>query len=593
MSGEGSRSTRFAPRNARWAHNHQVTWLADGGAPEDFAAFRQQSSPVPPPYGNGNGHNGNGHNGNGNGNGHNGNGHGKKLSVTISEGERERLKAEVVYWGLQQAQQGRMLSEEQLQAEFDRRVRSAELLLGDLEVDLQHEYDRVRAAEQMLRDREEWQQQARFAQAEPRPTFRDSRPTFQEPHQGYQEPRPTFRDSRPHFEEARRTFQAEPMAQPEPPSKPSKGWMPPKPGVSRRGALKLIGLLGLQGAAAAATIKVMDQRANDAAQAAANSGVPAGVLAAGGANAVDGSADTDPLQVNQPVLAANFNKGASLYAPFPGALTNPDPARLALLRPPPALPAQAGRVRQFNLKVTEQVIDIAKGVKWFGWMYNGTIPGPVIRVTQGDTVHVTLDNSAATHPHSVHFHSVHAGPQDGVFQIIPAGGKGTYSFTAEPFGVFPYHCHIAPFDQHVARGLYGTLIIDPPTPRPAANEMVMLLNGFDLQFSKNNDVYSVNGLPGYYQDHPIPLKIGQLNRVYIVNMTEFDAVNSFHLHGNLFNYIPSGTSLKPSFLNDVVHLGIADRGIAEFSYKLPGQFLFHAHQTELSMKGWSGIFNVT
>src|SRR5437879_3866968 len=138
MSGEGSRSTRFAPRNARWAHNHRVTWLADGGASEDLAVFKQQFSPPPPygsspppygaspppygtsspPYGTssppyGNGH-GNGHtngNGNGHGNGHtngNGNGHGRTLNVSISDGERERLKAEVVYWGLQQSQQGRM-----------------------------------------------------------------------------------------------------------------------------------------------------------------------------------------------------------------------------------------------------------------------------------------------------------------------------------------------------------------------------------------------------------------------------------------------------------------------------------------------------
>ena len=96
-----------------------------------------------------------------------------------------------------------------------------------------------------------------------------------------------------------------------------------------------------------------------------------------------------------------------------------------MLHPPPALPATAGRVREFSLTVTEKTIDLAKGIKWSGWMYNGTIPGPVIRVTQGDTVHVTLNNSAAKHPHSLHFHSVHAGTQDGVFQIIPAGGKGS------------------------------------------------------------------------------------------------------------------------------------------------------------------------
>ena len=137
------------------------------------------------------------------------------------------------------------------------------------------------------------------------------------------------------------------------------------------------------------------------------------------------------------------------------------------------------------------------------------------------------------------------------------------------------------------------MIIDPPTPRPPANEMLCLVNGYDLNFDQGNEIYSMNGLPGYYEEHPIPLRIGQLNRIYFVNMTEFDSVNSFHLHGNMFNYIPLGTSLKPSYLTDVVHLGIADRGILEFAYKFPGQYLFHAHQTELSIKGWSGIFNVT
>src|SRR5207237_6106918 len=214
MSGEGSRSTRFAARNARWAHNQRVTWLADGGASEDLAVFRQQ--PGSPPYEHGNGHNGHASGENGNGNGH-----GRKLTVSLSEGERERLKAEVVYWGFQQAQRGHMLSEDQLQAEFDRRLRAAELVLGDLEVDLQQEYDRLLSAEQLFRDREERHQQARFARAEPEAP------------------------------QAPRTFEARPVRQPEPPASPMKPerWMP-KPAVSRRNALKLIGLLGLQGAAA-------------------------------------------------------------------------------------------------------------------------------------------------------------------------------------------------------------------------------------------------------------------------------------------------------------------------------------------------------
>ena len=76
-------------------------------------------------------------------------------------------------------------------------------------------------------------------------------------------------------------------------------------------------------------------------------------------------------------------------------------------------------------------------------------------------------------------------------------------------------------------------------------------------------------------------------------MTEFDPVNSLHLHANMFNYYPAGTSLTPTVLTDVVHLGIADRGILEFSYKSPGAYMFHAHQTELTVLGWKARFNVT
>src|SRR5207244_768502 len=146
------------------------------------------------------------------------------------------------------------------------RLHSAELLLGDLEVDVQQEYERLRAAEQLLRDRDERHQQARFTRPEPEVI------------------------------ERKRTIDARPIADLEPTSKPSKveRWMPQQ-AVSRRNALKLIGLLGLQGAAAVGTVKVMDQRATDAATQAASGGTPAAVLAAGGANPVDGSDDANPV----------------------------------------------------------------------------------------------------------------------------------------------------------------------------------------------------------------------------------------------------------------------------------------------------------
>src|SRR5207247_2722906 len=105
----------------------------------------------------------------------------------------------------------------------------------------------------------------------------------------------------------------------------------------------------------------------------------------------------------------------------------------------------------------------------------------------------------------------------------------------------PYRGHIEPLDQHVARGLYGMMIIDPPKPRPAAKELTMVLNGFDTNYDKANELYAVNGLPGYYHDNPVQLKVGQLVRVYLVNMTALDAVNSIALHANMRQRLPLTT----------------------------------------------------
>ncbi|MGH9984143.1 MAG: multicopper oxidase domain-containing protein, partial [Nitrososphaeraceae archaeon] len=84
----------------------------------------------------------------------------------------------------------------------------------------------------------------------------------------------------------------------------------------------------------------------------------------------------------------------------------------------------------------------------------------------------------------------------------------------------------------------------------------------------------------------------RLIRIYLVNMLEFDPLNNFHLHANMFNYYPSGTSLQPDELTDIISLNQAERGIMEFKYKYPGKYMFHAHKTEFAEKGWMGTFFV-
>ncbi len=280
--------------------------------------------------------------------------------------------------------------------------------------------------------------------------------------------------------------------------------------------------------------------------------------------------------------------------------------------------------RSFTLIVKEnQSIPIAdNGLKFDGaWTFNGTIPGPTMRVTEGDLVKITLINSVGNnHSHSLHLHSIHPSNMDGIEGeggAVAPGHNYTYKFVAQPYGVYPYHCHVTPIDQHINNGLYGAFIIDPKIPRPIMKEMVMLMNGYDLDYEKEgvgpnriptpeevkddmmpqafehkNEVYTVNGKAFDYMNHPIQLQKGVPYRIYLVNMLEFDPINNFHLHGNLFKYYPGGTSITPAFVNDIVALTQGDRGILEFKFDLPGRYMFHAHINEFSELGWMGFFDV-
>lgn len=249
------------------------------------------------------------------------------------------------------------------------------------------------------------------------------------------------------------------------------------------------------------------------------------------------------------------------------------------------------RAREFNLISYSSLIEVASGLQFPAWTLNGTVPGPTLRCVEGETVRIRYRNGDA-HPHTIHLHGIHPAGMDGVFEIVEPGQEFVYEFIAEPFGLFPYHCHVMPLSKHIAKGLYGTLIIDPKTPRPAAKEMVMVMNGFDVDFDGGNEFYTVNGIANYYTDYPIRLKVNEPARVYLVNMTEFDQINSFHLHANMFRYYPNGTMLTPTEFTDTVVLGQGQRGILEFSYKYPGRYLFHAHKSEFAELGWTGIIEV-
>ncbi len=247
--------------------------------------------------------------------------------------------------------------------------------------------------------------------------------------------------------------------------------------------------------------------------------------------------------------------------------------------------------REYELIAIDREIEIAPGVFFPAWTYNGQVPGPTLRATEGDRVRVTFLNQGS-HPHTIHFHGWHPPDMDGSLpshEVLP-GGRFVYEFDAEPFGMHLYHCHAAPLKRHIHKGLYGVFIVDPKTPRPPADELVMVMNGFDTNFDADNEVYAVNTVAHHFMHEPIRVEVGRLTRMYVVNLTEFDLINSLHLHGMFFDVFRTGTSLAASESTDTIMLCQGERAILETRFRYPGQFMFHAHQSEFAELGWMGMF---
>src|SRR5687767_13722603 len=184
-------------------------------------------------------------------------------------------------------------------------------------------------------------------------------------------------------------------------------------------------------------------------------------------------------------------------------------------------------VREWELVAEDLEIEVAPGVKYAAWAYNKRVPGPTLRAREGEKLRVRFIN-ASSHPHTIHFHGIHTARMDGVPGVgagnIDPGRETVYEFDAKPFGLHLYHCHSMPLADHIAKGLYGAFVIDPKEGRPSADELVMVMNGFDTNFDRSNEVYAVNSIAFAYQQKPIQVKRDELVRIYLVNALEFDLV---------------------------------------------------------------------
>ena len=277
--------------------------------------------------------------------------------------------------------------------------------------------------------------------------------------------------------------------------------------------------------------------------------------------------------------------------------------------PPPidpvAPPRSSATLHRVRIEMRHARIQIDSGVTYDAWTFGGRVPGPVIRVTQGDTVDFTLVNQAPM-PHSLDFHAAEIAPTRAYVNLMPHDSLH-YRFVARVPGAFMYHCGTAPVALHIANGMYGAIIVDPRGGRPPAREFVFVQSEFYTQTLADStraidwgklldlapDYVVFNGRAAEYAKHPIKVAVGERLRMYVVNAGP-NRWSAFHVVGAIFDRAYLDGSLAHP-LEGVQTVSVPVGGGAIFEARLvePGTYPFVSHAFADATKGAVGMFEAT
>jgi FtsP/CotA-like multicopper oxidase with cupredoxin domain len=234
--------------------------------------------------------------------------------------------------------------------------------------------------------------------------------------------------------------------------------------------------------------------------------------------------------------------------------------------------------RLITLVAQDVEIEIAPGKTIKMWTFNGTVPAPPLRFTEGENVSIKFINKTPI-PHTIHFHGNHDDKNDGVFPQIMPNESYTYNITAVPAGALMYHCHAYPTSLHIRMGMYGALIIDPKDkPLEPAREFVMVMSEYDSKdiMKFEAEYYPINGYADQYITNPLEVNHGELVRMYVINIGT-TIPYQFHLHSTTFKAYPSGLLSNEPIDAQTYPVGPGDAAIIEARWKYPGTYLFHSH----------------
>ncbi|HZK79091.1 MAG TPA: multicopper oxidase domain-containing protein [Gemmatimonadaceae bacterium] len=285
-------------------------------------------------------------------------------------------------------------------------------------------------------------------------------------------------------------------------------------------------------------------------------------------------------------------------------------------------PAADAGIKAFRIPIKDATIEIAKGVTYKGWTFGGTVPGPVVRVTQGDRVRIKVVNESPM-PHSIDFHAARI-PANVAYRMIMPGDSVSFEFVARDAGAFMVHCGTPPVTMHLMQGMYLPIIVDPEGGwgTKADKEFVLVQSEFyakdgeagaaateshgalgmpmepdwNAEQSKAARYVVFNGRAFQYKDSPLKVDVGDRVRFFVVNAgPNFDS--DFHIVGAIFDRVYPDGDPKHA-LSGVQTYGVPAGGGAVFETVFDkdasgeGLYPFVTHSFADAEKGAVGIIQV-
>jgi nitrite reductase (NO-forming) len=272
-------------------------------------------------------------------------------------------------------------------------------------------------------------------------------------------------------------------------------------------------------------------------------------------------------------------------------------------------PATPG-VHRVELRAVDRELEVAPGRREIRWTFGGVEPAPTLHGRVGDTFEITLINDASM-GHGIDFHAGALAP-DQPMRTLEPGERLVYRFTARRAGAWLYHCSTPPMTLHIANGMYGAVIIDPPglpaVDREYALVGAQLYTGAPDADAKTTairagqpDGWMFNGTAAQYMHAPLPARVGERVRVWVVNAGPGDSI-AFHVVGTQFDTVYKegawllhgpGDASAPAGGSQALDLAPAQGGFVELIFPEAGHYPFMDHDMRHAENGAHGIFDVS